>query len=76
MGLPHAPVQNRNGKNYVKLSKLQKEIHFFVMTAEHNLRTPLWFNQLNYIPQKQDIVGFSEITDLPKRNIQGKSTKI
>ena len=45
------------------------------MTAEHNLRTPLWSNQLNYIPQKQDIFGFSEITDLPKRNIQGNQLK-
>lgn len=76
MGLPHAPVKKREEtKNYVELSKLYKTAYLLVMPVEHNPRTILWLKQPNYTPKKQDVFGFSEITDLPKETYRGNQLR-
>lgn len=48
---------------------------YLVMPVEHNPRTRLWLKQPNYTPKKQDVFGFSEITDLPKETYRGNQLR-
>lgn len=67
MGLPHAPVKNRKGKKITwNYPSYIKTAYLLVRSAEHKPRTIFWLKQPNYTPQKHDVFGFSEITDLPK----------
>lgn len=52
-----------------------KRAYLLVMPAEHNPRTILWLKQPNYTPKKQDVFGFSEITDLPKETYRGNQLR-
>lgn len=76
-GLPRAPVKNRKGKKQIvwNYPSYRKIAYFCVMSAEHNPRTIFWPKQPNYMPQKQDIFGFSEITYLPKETHKGSQLK-
>lgn len=59
----------------MELSKLYKKSLSFRNAAEHSPRTLLCLKQPNYTPQKQDVFGFSEITDLPKETYRGNQLR-
>ena len=44
-----------------------KTAYLLVKSAEHNPGAIVWPQELNCIPPKQDIFGFSEITNVPKK---------
>lgn len=44
-----------------------KTAYLLVKSAEHNPGAIVWPQELNCIPPKQDIFGFFEITNVPKK---------
>lgn len=62
-------------KNMWNCSSYRKTAYLFVIPAEYNPRTILWLKQPNSIPQKQNIFGFSEIIDFPKKVSRGNQLK-